>query len=80
VIDVVRKDGHLVVHADLPGIKPDELKIEVEDDILTLSGEHTESKEEKDKTKCGASAATVLLALDDAARGDQCQARSRQSA
>ncbi|MGZ4188120.1 MAG: Hsp20/alpha crystallin family protein [Solirubrobacteraceae bacterium] len=48
-IDVVREDGHLVVRADIPGIKPEEVKIEVEDDILTVSGEHAESKEEKDK-------------------------------
>jgi len=48
-IDVVREDGHLVVRADLPGIKPEEVKIEVEDDILTVSGEHTESEEEKGK-------------------------------
>lgn len=48
-IDVVREDGHLVVRADLPGIKPEDVKIEVEDDILTVSGEHTESKEEKDE-------------------------------
>jgi HSP20 family protein len=48
-IDVVREDGHLVVRADLPGIKPEEVKIEVEDDILTVSGEHEESKEKKDK-------------------------------
>ena len=48
-IDVARDDGNIVIHADLPGIKPDEVKIEVEDDILTVSGEHRESKEEKDK-------------------------------
>ena len=48
-IDVVREDGHLVVRADLPGVKPEEVKIEVEDDILTVSAEHQESKEEKDK-------------------------------
>jgi HSP20 family protein len=48
-IDVVREDGHLVVRADLPGIKPEEVKIEVEDDILTVSGEHEERTEEKDK-------------------------------
>lgn len=48
-IDVVREDDHLVLRADLPGIKPEEVKIEVEDDILTISGEHTESKEEKDE-------------------------------
>jgi HSP20 family protein len=48
-IDVVREDDHLVLRADLPGMKPEEVKIEVEDDILTVSGEHRESKEEKDK-------------------------------
>ena len=48
-IDVVRENGNLVVRADIPGIKPEEVKIEVEDDILTVSGEHEESKEEKDK-------------------------------
>ena len=48
-IDVVRENGNIVVHADIPGIKPEEVKIEVEDDILTVSGEHEEHKEEKDK-------------------------------
>jgi HSP20 family protein len=48
-IDVVRDDGHLVVRADLPGIKPEEVKIEVEDDILTISGEHEERTDENDK-------------------------------
>ena len=48
-IDVVDDDGHLVVRADLPGIKPEEVKIEVEDDILTISGDHEERTEEKDK-------------------------------
>jgi HSP20 family protein len=49
-IDVVREEDQLVLRADLPGIKPEEVKIEVEDDILTVSGEHRESKEEKDKS------------------------------
>jgi len=48
-IDVVRDNGNLVIRADVPGIKPEEVKIEVEDDILTVSGEHEERKEEKDK-------------------------------
>src|ERR1035437_778540 len=48
-IDVVRDSGNLVVRADIPGIKPEEVKVEVEDDILTVSGEHEERTEEKDK-------------------------------
>jgi|SRR5579884_32939 len=48
-IDLVREDGNLVLHADLPGIKPEEIKIEVEDDILTVSGEHEERTDRKDR-------------------------------
>lgn len=48
-IDVVHENGSLVVRADVPGIKPEEVKIEVKDDILTVSGSHEEQKEEKDR-------------------------------
>ncbi|HEX2709171.1 MAG TPA: Hsp20/alpha crystallin family protein [Solirubrobacterales bacterium] len=46
-VDVVRKDDELVLRANLPGIKAEEVKIQVEDDVLTISGEHREEKEEK---------------------------------
>lgn len=49
-IDVERDNGNLVVHAELPGIKPEEVKIEVEDNILTVFGEHQESKQHKDRS------------------------------
>jgi HSP20 family protein len=48
-VDVVRKEGELVLRADLPGIKPEEVKIEVEDNVLTVSGEHREEREEKEE-------------------------------
>lgn len=48
-VDVVRDNGNLVVRADVPGIKPEEVSIEVQDDILTVSGSHQEEKEEKGK-------------------------------
>lgn len=48
-IDVARENGNLIVRADVPGIKPEEVKIEVEDDILTVSGEHEETTEAKEK-------------------------------
>lgn len=48
-IDVVRDNGNLVLRADIPGITPEEVKIEIEDDVLTVSGEHEERKEERDK-------------------------------
>lgn len=48
-VDIERDNGNLVIRADVPGIKPEEVKIEVEDGILTVSGEHEESTEKKDK-------------------------------
>jgi len=46
-VDLIRRDDSLVLRADIPGIEPDEVKIEVEDDVLTVSGEHSEETEEK---------------------------------
>jgi HSP20 family protein len=48
-IDVERDDGNLVVRADVPGVKPEDVNIEVQDDVLTVSAEHSESREQKEK-------------------------------
>jgi HSP20 family protein len=47
-VDVIREDDRIVVRADMPGIKPEDLKIEVAEDMLTIHGEHKESQESKD--------------------------------
>jgi len=47
-IDVMRRNGDIVVRADLPGMKADDVKIEVEDNVLTIRGEHEEKHEEKE--------------------------------
>lgn len=46
-LDVIERDDKYVLRANVPGIKPDEVKIEVEDNVLTVSGEHEETEEEK---------------------------------
>lgn len=48
-VDVVRDDGNLVLRADMPGIKPDEIKIEIREGYLTVSGEHEETSEGKEE-------------------------------
>ena len=45
-IDLVERDDHYVLRADVPGMKLEEVKIEVDDDVLTVSAEHEESTEE----------------------------------
>jgi HSP20 family protein len=48
-VDVVTKDGALVTRVDLPGMKKEDVVVEVQDGYLVLSGERKkEMKEEKD--------------------------------
>jgi HSP20 family protein len=44
----MRREDTLVLRADLPGLKPHEIKIEVEDGIPTVSGEHQEDRTDVD--------------------------------
>ena len=46
-IEVLQNKEQFMVRADLPGLKKDDVKIEVTNDFLTLSGERKEEKEEK---------------------------------
>jgi HSP20 family protein len=48
-IDLVREEERIVVQAEIPGIKPEDVDISVEGDVLTISGRHEQTKEEKDK-------------------------------
>ncbi|MGN6254904.1 MAG: Hsp20/alpha crystallin family protein [Solirubrobacterales bacterium] len=41
-----RNDNELVLRAQVPGIQPDEVTVEVKDGVLTVSGEHREEHEE----------------------------------
>lgn len=45
-IEVAQRDGVLQVHAELPGLKPEEVKIEVTDDALVIQGERKYEHEE----------------------------------
>lgn len=42
-----KSDNELVLRAQVPGIQPDEVTVEVKDGILTVSGEHREEHEEE---------------------------------
>jgi len=43
-IDVHERNGQFMVHADLPGMNKDDVKVEVFDDLLTIEGERKEEK------------------------------------
>lgn len=46
-VDVFEKDGRLVTKVDLPGVKKEDIAVEVTDGHLTLSGQRTHETEEK---------------------------------
>jgi len=45
-IDVEEKDGAYLVKADLPGLKKDDIHIELRNSVLTLRGERRDEQEE----------------------------------
>lgn len=48
-VDISENDQALVVKVDLPGIKPEDVEINVTDDRLTIRGERKEESESQDK-------------------------------
>jgi HSP20 family protein len=49
-IDVSETDNEVDVKMDLPGMKAEEIDIQVHNNVLTIKGERKEEKEEKDRT------------------------------
>ncbi|WP_447980549.1 Hsp20/alpha crystallin family protein [Candidatus Nitrospira bockiana] len=46
-VDITETDAEYVIHAELPGLKKDDVKITLQDGVLTLQGERKYEKEEK---------------------------------
>jgi HSP20 family protein len=45
-MDLVETDQHFILRADLPGLSEEDVKLEVEDSVFTLSGERKAEHEE----------------------------------
>jgi HSP20 family protein len=45
-MEIVERDGQYIVHADLPGLKPEEVKVELTDDALVIEGERKSQYED----------------------------------
>jgi HSP20 family protein len=46
-LEVVQDNEHFKVRCDLPGMKKDDIKVEMKDEVLTISGERHEEKKEE---------------------------------
>jgi HSP20 family protein len=45
-IEVFEREGQIIVRADLPGLKKEDVKIDIADDSLTIQGERRQEREE----------------------------------
>lgn len=48
-VDMFEKDNELVIRADLPGLDPKDIKVTMENDVLTIEGERKHEKEIKEE-------------------------------
>jgi HSP20 family protein len=48
-VDIQETDNEFILKADLPDVKKDDVKVELEDGVLTVEGERRKEKEEKGK-------------------------------
>jgi HSP20 family protein len=46
-MDVLTKDGDLVIRAELPGVKLEDVDVTLQNGVLTISGEHKVDQEEE---------------------------------
>ena len=77
-IEVTQRDGNYVVRAELPGLNPDDVKLEITDDAIVVQGER---KEEHQETKGGVHVTERrygkfyrAILLPDGARADDARA------
>jgi HSP20 family protein len=51
-VEVLEKEGHFLVRAELPGMTKDEVKVEIAENILTIAGERKQEKKEEREGYC----------------------------
>ncbi len=47
LVDIVEDDKEYLIKAEVPEVKKDDVRVTVQDDVLTITGERTLEKEEK---------------------------------
>lgn len=51
-VDIKETENEFLIHADIPGVDPDDIDVHMEDSMLTIKGEReSEKKEERDGYK-----------------------------
>ncbi len=48
-VDISENDGQYLVKADIPGVAKEDIKITIDNDVLTIQGERKQEQEEENK-------------------------------
>ncbi len=79
-VDVREEPERFIIQADVPGVKPSDIQITMEGNMLTLKGVRTEQKEEKSaghvRTERSQGSFYRRFSLPDSANPDQIKASS----
>ena len=77
-VDVFEKEGKLIVRTDLPGMRPENIDVSVQGDVLTIKGHREEEKEVKEENYFCTERATGeflrTVRLPEGAAADQVEA------
>jgi HSP20 family protein len=80
-IEVSQKDNNLTVRADLPGIEPNDVKLEVDNDMLVIQGErkqeHTEERQGWHRSERVYGSFYRAIPLPEGAKTEQAKAEFR---
>jgi len=77
-VEAFRRGDNIVVRADLPGLRKEDVRVEVENNVLTISGErHDENEETRDgfyRTERSYGQFFRAVPLPEGVKADQCEA------
>ena len=77
-LETFRRGDDLVVRADLPGLRKEDVQVEIDDGVLTISGErteeHVENRDDYYRSERSYGRFHRALALPEGVTGDACQA------
>jgi HSP20 family protein len=78
-VETTQRGDRFVVRADLPGINKDDVHVEIDDDVLTISGErHNEQRDERDgffRSERSYGSFFRAIPLPDGVKADQGEAK-----
>jgi len=80
-VDIKETENDFLIHADIPGVDPDDIDVHMEDGMLTIKGEReSETKEEKEgykRVERQRGSFYRRFSLPDTANADKISAKSK---